>query len=124
MHGILAVSEFVDSCWKWPSIRNTLVVRIEITSALSTVCQSINSPVGRTASEPSSVLIKVISHGPSGRQGLAAVLSARVVGLKFMLVVFHPWQSESQLYDNKQTQKNLECLHSRDFIFYNFYYVI
>ncbi len=67
MHGVFAISKLVDCSRKWPSVRDTLVVRVKIASALSTVCQSIDSPVGRTASEPSGVLIKVISHGPSGR---------------------------------------------------------
>ena len=37
-----------------------------------------------------------------------------------MIILFDPWQSDSQLHDDEQTEKNLECLHTIDFYFLQF----
>ncbi len=79
MHGVSAISELVDCGWEWSSVSNTLVGGIVVSGTLSTVSQSVNSPFSRSSSESSSALIIVISQRSSGREGLAAVLSARGV---------------------------------------------
>jgi hypothetical protein len=76
MHGVSAVSEFVDCGWKWSSVRHALVSGIVVSSALATVAEGVNGPFSGSSSEPSGVLIVIISQWPSGGKGLAAVLSA------------------------------------------------
>ncbi len=111
MHGVFAISKFVDSGWKWSSVRNTLICRIVVSSALPTVSQSIDSPFPRTAPESSSVLIIVIGQRPSGRQGLAAILSTRGVSQLVGFVQNKRGKSKRQLSNNHQTYQEPESLH-------------
>ena len=94
MHGVFAVSKFINSRGKRACINDTLVIRVEIASALATVAEGVNGPLSGSSSEPSGVLIVIISQWPSGGEGFAAVFSARVVGLKFVVVFFYPWKSD------------------------------
>ena len=91
MHNILAPSDFINCCWKWTCVHNTLVIRIQISFSLATISHCVDCPFSRSTSKSACVLIKVISLSCSSWQWFATISCTRLISKKRVSFLSLKW---------------------------------
>ena len=111
MHCVFAIGDFISGGWKWASVDDTLISGVEVTGALTAVCEGVDSVFTWASMEATGVLIEIESQGSSRWEWFAAVSGARSVTKWGMFLCAEKWDGDCQLENNSHTDEDCECSH-------------